>query len=61
MLDNLEILRDKEMLGVKQNEMHQHDVICLEKFKKEVVYVSTKRRYTVALPFKKNKNLLPRN
>ena len=61
MLDNLEFLRDKEMLGVKQNEMHQHNVICLEKFKKEVVYDSIKRRYTVALPFKKNKNLLPSN
>ena len=61
LLESLEYLRDKEMLGVKDNEMHQNDAICLDKFKQEVVYDPEKKKYTVALPFKQNKNSLPSN
>ena len=61
MLGNLEFLKDKELLGVKQQEMHQEDVICYEKFKKKLFYDSMEKQYTVALPFKNNKWQLPNN
>ena len=61
LLGNLEFLRDKELLGVKAQEMHQEDVICFEKFEKELSYDSIKKQYTVALPFKNNKSSLPNN
>ena len=61
LLEDLSFLSDKEMLGVKANEMHHSDKICLENFKREVEYDPIKKRYTVALPFKNNKKLLPNN
>ena len=61
LLEDLQFMRDKELLGVKANELHQDDALCIENFKKEVVYDSNRKQYTVALPFKNNKNMLPSN
>ena len=61
LLEDLEFLRDKELLGVKAQEMHHNDAICLQKFKKELSYNAAKKQYTVALPFNNNKHLLPSN
>ena len=61
LLQDLEFLRDREILGVKRDEMHQNDAICMQKFKQDVKYDPEKRKYVVALPFKSNKNLLPTN
>ena len=61
LLEDLKFMYDKEILGVKSNEMHHNDAICLQKFKKEVIYDPRNKKYTVALPFKRNKNSLPSN
>ena len=61
LLDNLEFLRDKEVLGVKADELHADDQICIDKFKKSVLYDKPNKRYIVALPFKNNKHQLPSN
>ena len=46
LLENLQFLQDKELLGVQPNEMHMEDAICMEKFKKDVVYDhNTKKVY----------------
>ena len=61
LLENLEFLSNKESLGVKQNEMHLDDQICLDKFKNNVVYDALNKRYIVALPFNNNKTHLSSN
>ena len=61
LLENLQFLSDKEILGVRENEMHNNDKICLEKFKAEVKYDIDNKRYIVALPFNQNKFNLASN
>ena len=58
---DLEFLSDKEDLGVKNQEMHKDDDLCLEEFKKRISYDKINKRYTVALPFNKKKLMLPTN
>ena len=61
LLQNLEFLSSKECLGVQKNEIHNNDRICMENFKKEVIYDEEKKNYTVALPWNENKWFLPSN
>ena len=56
---DLEFLSDKQDLGVKNQEMHKDDELCLEEFKKGISYDKINKRYTVALPFNKKKLMLP--
>ena len=61
LLQELEFLSNKEMLGVKKYELHKNDEICLEEFKKQVEYDKQKKEYIVALPWNNKKMSLPTN
>ena len=61
LLENLEFLHDKEILGVKSEELHLEDEICINKFKQNFSYDSANKRYTVGLPFNHNIKKLPSN
>ena len=61
LLENLEFLSEKETLGVKSEELHLEDQICISKFKKDVLYDVDNKRYTVALPFNHNIHKLASN
>ena len=61
LLENLEFLHDKELLGVRSEELHLEDQICINKFKQNFSYDSINKRYTVGLPFNHNINKLPSN
>ena len=61
LLQNLEFLSDKECLGVKKNEVHRNDKICMDNFKENVIYDAKNKNYTVALPWNENRLLLPTN
>ena len=60
-LSELNFLSEKESLGIKNEEIHANDQICLNKFKESVSYDVVNKRYTVALPFNQNKYYLVTN
>ena len=61
LLENLEFLSENETLGVKSEELHLEDQICINKFKQDVFYDVNNKRYTVALPFNHNIKKLATN
>ena len=61
MLQELEFLSNKVDLGVRAEEMHLNDQICLESFRNDLSYDPIKQNYTVALPWKQNKWSLATN
>ena len=61
LLQELEFLSNKECLGVKENEIHSNDRICMDNFKENVVYDAENKNYTVALPWNENRWSLPTN
>ena len=61
LLEDLNVLSNKEILGVKQKELYYEDKLCIKRFKKGVKHDSTNKKYLVSLPFNNKKNLLPTN
>ena len=60
-LQDLKFLSDIETLGVLPQEVHQDDYLCIQQFKESLIYDSVNKSYTVALPWRPNKNQLPTN
>ena len=61
LLEDLNFLHDKEILGIKPNELHNEDLLCIEQFKNSIVYDEESKKYFVSLPFNSKKSQLPTN
>ena len=61
LLGDLQFLHDKEILGIKQDELHNDDLLCIQQFKNSIVHDQETKKYIVSLPFNSKKSKLPTN
>ena len=61
LLGDLQFLHDKEILGIKPDELHNEDLLCIEQFKNSIVHDQATKKYIVSLPFNTKKSELPTN
>ena len=61
LLQGLEFMHDKEQLGIKPQELHHNDLLCIQKFKETIYHDKNTKKYIASLPFNTKKYSLPTN